>query len=129
MLLFAVSNQRNYLLEKKKLLNLNHTNDFTDNIDTRTALDHIRDLVTQCNIYLKQSSNPDTQILRDIAEYVTNLMYTFGIKTDSIGFLVETEVGSINVTLKINSASPILNIEFSYYRQQNQYSSFNSFLD
>jgi len=41
-----------------------------DNVDTRSALDHLRQLVAAANTYLSCTS-PKGQLLKDIAEYVT----------------------------------------------------------
>lgn len=54
-----------------------------DNIDTRAALDVIRDLVTQSNIYMRDvataASTPvNALLLRRIALYVTDLLHIFG---------------------------------------------------
>ncbi|XP_015118826.1 cysteine--tRNA ligase, cytoplasmic [Diachasma alloeum] len=66
-----------------------------DNIDTRTVLDVIRDLVGHCNIYTKSvtPSPPNTLLLRDIAVYITKIFITFGAITDSnegIGFPIDS---------------------------------------
>ncbi|KAG8035110.1 hypothetical protein G9C98_001600 [Cotesia typhae] len=64
-----------------------------DNVDTRTVLDVIRDLVGHCNIYLKESKTPNILLLKDIAVYVTRMLTIFGaIKShEGIGFPLETE--------------------------------------
>ncbi|XP_014218904.1 cysteine--tRNA ligase, cytoplasmic [Copidosoma floridanum] len=74
-------------------------NALCDNIDTRTVLEKVRELVTSCNIYVKDCQNPNTLLLRDIAVYITRLFTTFGaIKThDSIGFPLESESQNVNV--------------------------------
>lgn len=59
-----------------------------DNIDTRTVLDLIRELVANCNVYTSQNKNPNTLLLRDIAVY-TKMFIIFGTISssyDSIGF-------------------------------------------
>lgn len=49
-----------------------------DNIDSKTALDHIRDLITATNIYMdgkrKSSAAPDRGLLVAIATFVTRMM-------------------------------------------------------
>lgn len=53
-----------------------------DNIDTRQALDVVRDLVTQCNIYIRDTRGDNNQLnillLRRIALYITDLLHIFG---------------------------------------------------
>lgn len=68
-----------------------------DNVDTRTALDVIRDLVTQSNIYMRDvataAATPvNALLLRRIALYVTDLLHIFGAiagPRGGIGFPVE----------------------------------------
>lgn len=64
-----------------------------DNIDTRTVLDVIRDLIGHCNVYVKDAKNPDTLLLRDIAVYVTKMLTIFGAikKQEGIGFPIDNE--------------------------------------
>ncbi|XP_046394235.1 cysteine--tRNA ligase, cytoplasmic [Ischnura elegans] len=68
-----------------------------DNVDTRTTLDAVRDLISACNIYLrekqKQSREPNLLLLMDIAKYVTSLFKMYGVNpTDnSIGFPISSE--------------------------------------
>lgn len=69
-----------------------------DNIDTRTALDVIRELVTQTNIYVRDmaaaASTPvNALLLRRIALYVTDILHIFGAITGprgGLGFPVES---------------------------------------
>ncbi|KAM8712580.1 hypothetical protein ACLKA7_012990 [Drosophila subpalustris] len=50
-----------------------------DNIDTRSALDSIRELVSNTNIYIRDNkSRLNHLLLRKIATYITNLLHTFG---------------------------------------------------
>lgn len=51
-----------------------------DNVDTRTALDVIRELVAGCNIYIRDNAKTGLNklLLRRIAEYVTDLLHLFG---------------------------------------------------
>lgn len=73
---------------------------FTDNIDTRTVLDIVRELVANCNIYMSQNKNPNTLLLRDIAVYITKLFIIFGAISssyDSIGFPIDDETVGANV--------------------------------
>lgn len=72
----------------------------TDNIDTRTVLDIIRELVANCNIYMSQNKNPNILLLRDISVYITKLFIIFGAISssyDSIGFPIDDEAVGANV--------------------------------
>lgn len=68
-----------------------------DNIDTRSALDVIRDLVTQSNIYIRDvqsnvSATINALLLRNIATYITDILHIFGAITGprgGIGFQIE----------------------------------------
>lgn len=74
----------------------------TDNIDTRSALDAIRELVTNCNIYMKQVKHHNTLLLRDIAVYITKMFTIFGAipyPHDSIGFPVDSITENSNVCI------------------------------
>ncbi|XP_065206637.1 cysteine--tRNA ligase, cytoplasmic isoform X2 [Planococcus citri] len=65
-----------------------------DNIDTRTTLEALRDCITQCNIYVKDSErNINAILLKNIAMYITKLMQVFGVipSSESIGFPLSTK--------------------------------------
>ncbi|XP_058129331.1 cysteine--tRNA ligase, cytoplasmic [Anopheles ziemanni] len=50
-----------------------------DNVDTRTALDALRGLVSVCNVYIKEHRTAlNALLLRRIASYCTDLLHTFG---------------------------------------------------
>uniref|UniRef100_A0A182SNQ8 Cysteine--tRNA ligase, cytoplasmic n=1 Tax=Anopheles maculatus TaxID=74869 RepID=A0A182SNQ8_9DIPT len=51
-----------------------------DNVDTRTALDVMRGLVSSCNVYIKahRSSGFNALLLRRVASYCTDLLHIFG---------------------------------------------------
>ena len=72
-------------------------------MDTRGSLDAIRDLVGQCNIYIrdKRVSKQECNclLLQDIAAYITWLLRVFGaIPTEEyIGFPVAESKGATNV--------------------------------
>jgi cysteinyl-tRNA synthetase len=77
----------------------------SDNVDTRGALDAVRDLIGNCNIYIRDKS-PSTQesnwlLLRDIAAYITWLLRVFGaISTEEcIGFPIAESKGATNVSI------------------------------
>ncbi|CAL7945178.1 unnamed protein product [Xylocopa violacea] len=92
-------------------------NALCDNIDTRGALDAIRDLVTNCNIYMKQVKQPNTLLLRDVAVYITKIFTTFGAISSShnaIGFPVDSNDTNFNVE---NTIMPYLEI-LANFRQK-----------
>jgi len=62
-----------------------------DNIDTRTVLECIRELVSQSNVYLEKqrgSNAVNKQLLRNIAAYITSIFNVFGLiaQDELIGF-------------------------------------------
>lgn len=67
-----------------------------DNIDTRTVLDIIRDLVGLCNVYIRDNSTEGTLnvlLLKRIATYITDILHIFGVISGlrgGIGFPVES---------------------------------------
>lgn len=75
-----------------------------DNIDTRTTLDLIRDLVGQCNIYIRDHSSDgklNVLLLKRVATYITDLLHIYGVITGlrgGIGFPVETGSGNGDVS-------------------------------
>ncbi|XP_076767144.1 cysteine--tRNA ligase, cytoplasmic [Xylocopa sonorina] len=92
-------------------------NALCDNIDTRGALDAIRDLVTHCNIYMKQVKQPNTLLLRDVAVYITKIFTTFGAISsshDAIGFPVDGSDTNFNAE---NTIMPYLEI-LANFRQK-----------
>ncbi|KAF3424794.1 hypothetical protein E2986_01068 [Frieseomelitta varia] len=74
-------------------------NALCDNIDTRSTLDAIRDLVTHCNIYMKEIKQPNTLLLRDVAVYITKMFTIFGVISshDNIGFPVDNSTTNLNI--------------------------------
>ncbi|XKL66922.1 hypothetical protein PGB90_010342 [Kerria lacca] len=76
-------------------LKMNVHNALCDNIDTRSALDSIREFIGFYNIYAKNSGFDAANLIlvRDVASYITNLMQIFGVisKTNSIGFPVPSK--------------------------------------
>lgn len=58
-----------------------------DNIDTRTALDNMRELVTNANIYMREKQ-PDSLLLICVARYLTRMLSVFGCLSgeSAIGF-------------------------------------------
>merc|ERR1712128_346755 len=62
-----------------------------DNIDTRTVLEIIRELVSQSNVYiekLRSSGAVNRQLIKNIATYITKIFNVFGMisKEESVGF-------------------------------------------
>lgn len=61
-----------------------------DNIDTRTVLDVIRNLIGNCNVYTQNASDTLNQLLlKRIAVYITKILRMFGVihdARDDIGF-------------------------------------------
>ncbi|XP_055594555.1 cysteine--tRNA ligase, cytoplasmic [Uranotaenia lowii] len=50
-----------------------------DNIDTRTALDALRDLVSHSNVYIRDhKAKLNALLLRRIASYITDMLHVFG---------------------------------------------------
>lgn len=69
---------------------------FADNVDTRSALDALRDLVTAANIYIRDNKDHlNCLLLRKIATYITDLLRIFGAinNSQSIGFPVSGSAG------------------------------------
>lgn len=63
-----------------------------DNIDTKSALDAIREVISNANVYLRDvpATNVNVQLLEEIALYITELLKIFGAIQDNgkktIGF-------------------------------------------
>lgn len=76
-----------------------------DNIDTRTALDVVRDLVANCNIYIRDHATTeafDGLLLRRIATYITDLLHIFGAiegPRGGIGFPVDGGSNDVEETV------------------------------
>ena len=50
-----------------------------DNIDTKAALDAVRELISSCNIYIRDiQANVNVQLIEEIAIYITELLEVFG---------------------------------------------------
>ncbi|CAL4165604.1 unnamed protein product, partial [Meganyctiphanes norvegica] len=50
-----------------------------DNMDTRTALDSIRDLITEANKYMRSGTKVNSQLLVNMNSYVGKMMEMFGV--------------------------------------------------
>lgn len=72
-----------------------------DNIDTRTALDAIRDLISHSNVYIRDhKANLNALLLRKIASYITELLHIFGAiagPRGGIGFPVGGSAGTADL--------------------------------
>ncbi|KAH8252904.1 hypothetical protein KR032_002544 [Drosophila birchii] len=68
-----------------------------DNIDTRSALDAIRELVSASNVYIRDNkSRLNSLLLRNVATYITDLLHVFGAiagPRGGIGFPVSSGSG------------------------------------
>lgn len=76
-----------------------------DNIDTRTVLETIRDLVGFCNVYIRDNSTESTLnvlLLKRIAAYITDILHIFGViigPRGGIGFPVDSgKSGDVSVS-------------------------------
>lgn len=73
-----------------------------DNIDTKSALDAIREIISNANIYIREVSTTDinAQLLEEIAIYITNLLKIFGAIQDgskkSVGFPISSDNSGFN---------------------------------
>jgi cysteinyl-tRNA synthetase len=73
-----------------------------DNIDTKSSLDAIREIISHANIYLReiQMSEVNVQLLEEIAIYITQLLKIYGAIQDngknSIGFPIANDVNGAN---------------------------------
>lgn len=75
---------------------------FSDNIDTRSVLDHIRDLVSTTNIYIRDYRySLNGLLLKRIAIYITDILYIFGTIKGPRG----------GIGFPINDASSTSNLE------------------
>ncbi|KAL1401004.1 hypothetical protein pipiens_006962 [Culex pipiens pipiens] len=72
-----------------------------DNIDTRTALDAIRDLISYSNVYIRDHKSAlNALLLRNIATYITELLHIFGAivgPRGGIGFPVGGSAGTADL--------------------------------
>jgi cysteinyl-tRNA synthetase len=79
-----------------------------DNIDTRSALDEIRELINCSNNYIRAKSSSQAAVnkllLRNIAAYITDIMKVFGIipGDGAIGFPLAS-AGASNVKITVSS--------------------------
>lgn len=88
----------NVLQSKFNAVRLDIHKALCDNIDTRTTLDLIRDMVSASNIYIRDNKQKlNGLLLRKIAAYITDLLYIFGAihgtRRTGIGFPVGRSTG------------------------------------
>ncbi|XP_049637157.1 cysteine--tRNA ligase, cytoplasmic isoform X2 [Suncus etruscus] len=74
-----------------------------DNVDTRSALEEMRALVSQCNLYMAarkaQRRRPNRALLETVARYLTHMLKVFGAIEDesTLGFPVGGAGSSLNL--------------------------------
>ncbi|XP_011285391.1 LOW QUALITY PROTEIN: cysteine--tRNA ligase, cytoplasmic [Felis catus] len=74
-----------------------------DNVDTRTVLEEMRALVSQCNLYMAARKaarrRPNRALLESIARYLTHMLKVFGAieEESSLGFPVRGPGSSLNL--------------------------------
>jgi cysteinyl-tRNA synthetase len=80
-----------------------------DNIDTKTALIALKDLVKSCNHYLKDIASPHPQLLYDIVAYVSRILTIFGVM-DGSGQGMDFESASASSGASDDVLRPVLRI-------------------
>ena len=74
---------------------------FCDNIDTRTVLETLRELITNSNSYLAnpQPGALNRQLLKNIASYITEIFSVLGMisKDESVGFPVSGSADGVDL--------------------------------
>nr|CAG4641519.1 EOG090X02DZ [Eurycercus lamellatus] len=71
-----------------------------DNIDTKTALEAVKNLISACNKYLAQLKQSANRVLiKNVGEYVTRLFQIFGVieGQQALGFPSDSGLGSASV--------------------------------
>ncbi|KAI1297852.1 Cysteine--tRNA ligase, cytoplasmic [Halotydeus destructor] len=89
-----------------------------DNIDTRRALDVMRELVSHTNVYLKKNLKPNCLLLKTIASYLVKLLKVFGVvdeRAPEVKF--ESTSGSVDATDKEDLVLPYLEV-LSQFREK-----------
>ncbi|XP_072390660.1 cysteine--tRNA ligase, cytoplasmic [Diabrotica undecimpunctata] len=71
-------------------------NALCDNIDTKSAINALRDIVTASNIYMRERKPPNALLLHDVGVYVTKILKIFGAisEKDEIGFPTSTSTSN-----------------------------------
>ncbi|OQV12664.1 Cysteine--tRNA ligase, cytoplasmic [Hypsibius exemplaris] len=76
-----------------------------DSVDTRTAMDNIRDIIGSTNVYIQERAAAKAQahpaLLQHISLYLTRMMRVFGVidSDESIGFTVGDKSGNVEETI------------------------------
>jgi len=85
-----------------------------DSIDTPTAMEHVRQLISATNIYMNSTTTtPNRLLLRNIASYITRLITIFGLNSASS---VE-EIGFTRSGEQQGSAANVEDIAMPYVEQ------------
>lgn len=73
-----------------------------DNLDTRSALDKIKECISKCNIYLK-NNYAKSHLIKSISIYISKLLKIFGViaENEQIGFAVSEAFNFSNVEEKL----------------------------
>lgn len=87
-----------------------------DNFKTYEAIQHLVDLIQECNKYLTSEAKPKNLLIQKIAQYVTKILRVFGVVqgSDTIGF---GESGSGEGTTKEETVAPFVDA-FVDFREQ-----------
>ena len=87
---------------------------FCDNVDTRSALDAIRELVSNANLYIVNKSNgrPNRTLLKNVAQFITRIFDVLGLisRPEEVGFPSSND-GAANVSYIFN-ITKIMKINF-----------------
>ena len=80
---------------------------FPDNIDTRSVLESIRELVSRSNVYIinaraTKTTTYNRQLLKNVATYITKIFDVLGLvgRGEDVGFPASGEQAA-NVSLKV----------------------------
>lgn len=86
-----------------------------DNIDTFSALQHIRELVNTCNSYIAErrdsNSKPNAFLLKTIAVFITNMLKMFGAirsSSDEIGFPASSDADGVDSSNREKVVMPFI---------------------
>jgi cysteinyl-tRNA synthetase len=87
-----------------------------DNFKTYEAIQHLVDLIQECNKYLTSEAKPKNLLIQKIAQYVTKILRVFGVVqgSDSIGF---GDTGSGEGISKEETVAPFVDA-FVDFREQ-----------
>lgn len=88
----------------------------SENFKTYEAIQHLVDVVQECNKYLTSEAKPKNLLVQKVAQYVTKILRVFGLVTgsDSIGF---GESGSGEGASKEETVAPFVDA-FVDFREQ-----------